>query len=64
MVSKDYIAHIHLLPQEGEIWFKQHQVKVVDYNQFLTEQHQNPEWKRYIPRSLLEKEWVEILDLV
>lgn len=47
-VSEESIACICLLPAKGERWFKQQQVKVSDRNQFLKDQHQNPEWKRGI----------------
>ena len=41
-VFKESIACICLPPAEGNRSFKQKQVKVSDYNQFLMDQHQNP----------------------
>jgi hypothetical protein len=56
-VSEHSISTTFNLPIDGETWFKKKEISKGFYNQFLTEDHQDPDWSKGTPNTWLKEEW-------
>lgn len=56
-ISEHSISTAFNLPIDGERWFKKKEILGNFCNQFLTKDHQNPEWSKGIPNTWLKEEW-------
>jgi hypothetical protein len=60
-ITEDSISSITGLPQTGERWFKNKPVRAIDYNVFLVDEHQSPEWSKGILRAWVREGFQNIL---
>jgi hypothetical protein len=63
-VVEHSIATTCHLPVKGERWWKKNKLPAGLCNQFLMEEHHNPDWSQGIPNKWLKKEWQNVLVVV
>ena len=54
-VIEESIATTRKFLVDKECWFKSNNIHVENYNHFVKQEHQNPNWKRGIPRSWMRE---------
>ena len=50
-IIEDSIASVIGIPQTSERWFKNNPIRAINYNVFLVDKHQNPNWSKGILRA-------------